>query len=144
MTHINETELLNYVRQNAEAALNGIEMVENSVKGKKLKTTIEAQRNEYTNLYAEADALLRRKNGTPEDMSTMSKVTAQVMGNMKKLTYQDDRDVADSMINGTVMGINKLTKHMHEYNGSDTEITSLANKVISFEEGCIEELKPFL
>ena len=144
MTHINETELLNYVRQNAEAALNGIDMVESSIKGKKLKTTIEAQRNEYTNLHAEADALLRRKNGTPEDMPTMSKVTAQVMGNMKKLTYQDDRDIADSMINGTVMGINKLTKHMHEYNGNDKEITSLADKVIAFEEGCIEELKPFL
>ena len=144
MTHINETELLNYVRQNAEAALNGIDMVETSIKGKKLKTTIEAQRTEYTNLYAEADALLRRKHGKPEDMSTMSKVTAQVMGNMKKLTYQDDRDIADTMINGTVMGINKLTKHMHEYNGNDSEITSLADKVISFEEGCIEELKPFL
>ena len=144
MTNINEIELLNYVRQNAEAALNGIDMVEGSVKGAKLKSTIDSQRSEYSSLYAEADALLRKKNGTPENMSTMSKVSAQVMGNMKKLTYHDDRDIADTMINGTVMGINKLTKHMHEYKGNDQEITSLADKVISFEEGCIEELKPYL
>ena len=144
MTNINEIDLLNYVRQNAEAALNGIDMVETSIQGQKLKNTINAQRNEYNQLYAEADALLRRKHGEPENMSTVSKVTATVMGNMKKLTYQDDRDIADTMINSTVMGINKLTKHRHEYKGNDQEITSLADKVISFEEGCIEELKPFL
>ena len=144
MTNINEIDLLNYVRQNAEAAINGINMVEGSVKGTELSSVIAEQKTEYNKLYSEADALLRRKNGTPENMSTMSKVSAQVMGNMKKLTYQDDRDIADTMINGTVMGINKLTKHMHEYSGNDQEITSLADKVIAFEEECIEELKPYL
>lgn len=144
MTNINSIDLLNYVRQNAEAALNGIDMVEGSVKGSELSSVIASQKTEYSKLYSEADALLRRKNGEPENMSTVSKMSAQVMGNMKKLTYHDDRDIADTMINGTVMGINKLTKHMHEYKGKDKEITSLADKVIAFEEDCIEELKPYL
>ncbi len=144
MTNINEIDLLNYVRQNAEAALNGIDMVEGSIRSTELASLIAGQKTEYHTLYSEADALLRRKNGTPENMSTMSKVSAQVMGNMKKLTYHDDRDIADTMINGTTMGINKLTKHMHEYTGNDKEVTSIADRVIAFEENCIEELKPYL
>ncbi len=144
MATINETQLLNYIRQNAEAALNGIDMVENSIKGCDLKNTIAAQKTEYNNLYSEADALLRRKNGTPENMPVMAKVSSQVVGTVKKMTYRNDTDITDTMINGTTMGITKLTKHLHEYDGSDKETVDLANKVITFEEDCVEKLKPFL
>ena len=144
MSGLSAIDLLNYVRQNTEAALNGIGMVEGSVKGADLTSVIADQKSEYARLYSEADALLRRKHGEAENMSTLSKMSATVMGNMKKLTYQDDRDIADTMITGTVMGINKLIKHMNEFTGEDKEITSLASKVIDFEEECIEELKPYL
>lgn len=144
MNHVNETELLNYIRQNAEAALNGIDMVENTVKGSDLKAVIEKQKKDYHGYYAEADALLRRENGTPENMPFVAKMSATVAGNFKKLTYKDDRDVAKSMIEGTSMGINTLTKHLHEYDGKNTESKKLAETVIAFEENCIEELKPYL
>ena len=144
MNHVNETELLNYIRQNAEAALNGIDMVENQIKGNDLKAVIQKQKNNYHSYYSEADALLRRQNGTPENMPFIAKMSATVVGNFKKLTYKDDRDVADSMIEGTSMGINALTKHLHEYDGKSAEAKKLAENVIAFEENCIEELKPYL
>jgi len=144
MNQVNKTELLNYIRQNAEAALNGIGMVEGSIKSSELKSVISQQKNEYHSLYSEADAMLRRENGTPENMPLMAKMSATVMGNLKKLTYKDDRDIADTMIEGTTMGITALTKHIHEYDGSDKETSKLADRVIAFEENCIEELKPYL
>ena len=144
MNHVNKTELLNYVRQNAEAALNGIDMVEGSIKSSDLQTVIKQQKSEYHSLYAEADAMLRRENGTPENMPLMAKMSATVVGNLKKLTYKDDRDIANTMIEGTTMGITALTKHIHEYDGNDKETVGLCNRVIAFEENCIEELKPYL
>ena len=144
MAHVNETELLNYIRQNTEAALNGINMIEKTVKGGDLKAVIQKQKKDYHGYYAEADALLRKENGEPENMPIIAKMSATVMGNLKKLTYQDDRDIADSMIEGTSMGINALTKHLHEYDGNSTEAKKLAETVITFEENCIEELKPYL
>lgn len=144
MNQVNKTELLNYIRQNAEAALNGIGMVEGSIKNSELKSVINQQKNEYHALYSEADSMLRRENGTPENMPLMAKMSATVMGNLKKLTYKDDRDIADTMIEGTTMGITALTKHIHEYDGSDKETSKLADRVIAFEENCIEELKPYL
>lgn len=144
MAQINEIELLNYVRQNTEMALDGIEMVETGIKGVELKNTVSAQKTEYTNLYSEADALLRKKNGEPENVSVMRKMSTEVMGAMKKMTYRNDTDIADSMITGTTMGITKLTKHLHEYKGNDKEIVDLANKTIAFEEDCVEKLKPYL
>lgn len=144
MSQVNETDLINYIRQNAEAALNGIDMVEGSIRGGELKAVIQKQKNEYHSYYAEADALLRRENGTPENMPLMAKMSATVMGNFKKLTYRDDRDIADTMIKGTSMGINTLTKHLHEYTGEKKETKSLAERVIAYEESCIEELKPYL
>ncbi len=139
-----EIDLLNYIRQNAEAALNGISMVEGSIKGQALKDVIESQKNDYHSYYAEADALLRRQNGTPENMPMMAKMSATVMGNLKKMTYKDDRDIAKSMIEGTSMGINTLTGHRHEYNGDKNDTTALCDRVIHFEEDCIEDLKPYL
>lgn len=144
MNHVNETELLNYIRQNAEAALNGIDMIENTIKGSDLKAVIQKQKKDYHGYYAEADTLLRKENGTPENMPFVAKMSATVMGNFKKLTYKDDRDIADSMIEGTSMGINTLTKHLHEYDGNNTQAKKLAETVIAFEENCIEELKPYL
>ena len=144
MNQVNKTDLLNYIRQNAEAALNGIGMVEGSIKDNDLKAVIQKQKNDYHSYYAEADAMLRRDNGTPENMPLMAKMSATVMGNFKKLTYHDDRDITDTMIKGTSMGINTLTKHLHEYDGSDHETKKLAENVIAFEEDCIEELKPYL
>ena len=144
MNQVNETDLINYIRQNAEAALNGINMVEGSIQGGDLKAVIQKQKNDYHGYYAEADRLLRQENGTPENMPLMAKMSATMMGNFKKLTYRDDRDIADTMIKGTSMGINTLTKHLHEYDGADKGAKKLAETVIAFEENCIEELKPYL
>ena len=144
MPNVNETELLNYIRQNAEAALNGIDMIENMVKGSDLQAVIQRQKQDYHGYHAKADSLLRQKNGEPENMPLVAKMSATVMGNLKKLTYQDDRDIAKSMIEGTSMGINTLTKHLHEYDGKNAEAKKLGETVISFEETCIEELKPYL
>ena len=144
MSSINETELLNYIRQNAEAALNGINMVENEIENTDLKALIKQQENDYHSYYAKADALLRRENGTPENMPLVAKMSANVVGNLKKLTYKDDRDIAKSMIEGTSMGINTLTKHLHEYSDKATDAAKLAKDVITFEEDCIEDLKPYL
>ena len=144
MTEIHETELLNYIRQNAEAALNGIDMIENEIENHDLKALVKKQKNDYHSYYAKADSLLHRQNGTPENMPFIAKMSATVAGNFKKLTYKDDRDVAKSMIEGTSMGINDLTKHLHEYKGKENETKKLAENVIAFEEACIEDLKPYL
>ena len=48
------------------------------------------------------------------------------------------------MIKGNTMGVNKMARHMREYDGSDPHITMLAKKMLDTEEENIVELKSYL
>lgn len=144
MANISEEQLINFIRQNVEAGLNGIDLVVNTVKTTKMKTLLESQRTQYSGFYAEADTLLHKKNYTPENMPITSKMSAAVMGTVKKVTDRTDSDIADTMITGATMGVTKLTKHLHEYDGNVQETVDLANRVLTFEQDSIEQLKAFL
>lgn len=144
MPNISEEQLINYIRQNVEAGINGIDLVVNTVRTNEMKTLLESQRSQYNNFYAEADTLLHQKKYTPENMPAISKMSAAVMGTMKKVTDRSDSDIADTMITGATMGITKLTKHLHEYNGNVQETVDLANRLLTFERDSIEQLKTFL
>ena len=52
--------------------------------------------------------------------------------------------IAEMMIKGNTMGVNKMARHMREYDGSDPHITMLAKKMLDTEEENIGELKSYL
>ena len=52
--------------------------------------------------------------------------------------------VAEMMINGTVMGINELTAMKNESKNLDDEILSLLEDLLSLEEEYEQRLKKFL
>ena len=52
--------------------------------------------------------------------------------------------VAEMMIKGNTMGVNKMARHLREYDNSDSHIRLLAKKMLDTEEAHIGELKVFL
>ena len=51
--------------------------------------------------------------------------------------------IADSMIQGSTMGITKIIKHINEYNGDD-RVLKIADKLLKTEENNVEQLKKYL
>ena len=52
--------------------------------------------------------------------------------------------VAEMMIKGNTMGVNKLVRSLREYDRNDSNITLLAKKLLDAEEEHIRELRAFI
>ena len=145
MDTTNEKDLLNYIRQNTEMGIDGIDMIFDHVKSEEFRSVLSKQKSEYKKYYSDADSLLRKKGGEPEEISAIAKVSTTVMGKMKNLTDREDSDYAEDMIKGTSMGISKLIKHIHNYCGeSNSDALSLGEKLLDTEEANLEDIKRFL
>lgn len=145
MNNTEKEELLNYIRQNVEMGIDGIDMIKDHVKSSDMRTMLLSHRAEYSEFFSMADAMLRKSGGDAEDVPVMAKVSTTVMGTVKNLIDRTDSQYAEDMMKGTQMGITKLIKHMHEYQGDENdEVMSLAKKVLKTEERNIEEIKKYL
>ena len=128
-----------------EMGIDGIDMVKDHVKSDDMRSMLMSQREEYSEFFSEADAMLRKSGGDTEDVPVMAKVSTTVMGTVKNLIDRTDSQYAEDMMKGTQMGITKLIKHIHEYSGDEKdEALSLANKVLKAEERNIEQIKKYL
>ena len=63
---------------------------------------------------------------------------------MKTLFNNSRNQVAEMMINGTVMGINELTAMKNEGTNLDEGVLSLLEELLSLEEEYEQRLKKFL
>jgi len=135
--------MINYIRQNVDMGISGIEKVIPHAKSLTFVGALEAELREYQNLSSEADGLLREAGAKEVDAPVMARMSADIMTTVKCMTYGSDSDIAEDMIKGTTTGITKLRQHLTRFRGSGN-VSSLAEKVIATEERNVEEMKKFL
>lgn len=141
---MNDCMMLNYIRQNLDMGIDGINKVIPYAKSVSFRNALENQLSEYRDLSSEADRLLDRNGGEEKNASPITKMSAEIMTTMKCMSYDEDSKIAEDMIRGTTTGITKLSRHLGEYRDADPEIVELSKKVIRTEEKNVEEMKEFL
>ncbi len=139
---INDSQLLNYVRQNIQMGIDGIKLVIDDTVSEDFKAELKNQMEEYDDIYAKAEDMVEELGVERHDVNAAAKIAAHLSGKMKTMSGSTSK-IAESMIQGTTMGVTKLIKHINEFNGSDT-VLNLAKKLISVEERNIETLKKYL
>lgn len=139
---INDSQLLNFVRQNIQMGIDGIKLVIDDTVSEDFKAELKNQMEEYDDIYAKAEDMVEELGVERHDVNAAAKIAAHLSGKMKTMSGSTSK-IAESMIQGTTMGVTKLIKHMNEFNGSDT-VLNLAKKLISVEERNIETLKKYL
>lgn len=80
----------------------------------------------------------------PEDVPAMSKMMSYVMSSMKTINDNSPSCIAEMMIQGSTMGVTKITKRINEYKGHDERVRDVANKLLHTEQVNIEEMKKYL
>ena len=135
--------LLNHIRQTTEMGVNGIDSVIQYADGT-FRQALEQQRTEYNKIHSSADQLLRKHGGRPEDVSAFAKWSSELSSGVKTMMDSSQSNIADMMIRGNTMGVTKGMQTMRECNVSDTDVTSLANKLIATEQANINQMKKFL
>ncbi len=138
------TELLNYIYQNASMGVESMEQLVELTEDDKFRNHLEKQKNEYTRICDEACKILHNNGDDEKDISTFTKIRSHLMINIQTLTDKSTTHIAEMLIIGSNMGVIEAIKKLKEYKDADEDIRSLMDKLLCIEENNITVLKKFL
>lgn len=139
-----EVEFLQYIYKNSEMGVVGIDSIITKVKDTSLEEVLNKQKEEYKRICKEAEDVLKKYGKSNEEISTMAKISTNVMTEMSMLKDNSTNNVAKLMVEGTNKGIIEIVEKLNAYDNTDSEIVVLANKLKELEENNINELKKYL
>ena len=141
---INDAEMLTYILQNAEMGCQGVKDVRDSKRGGALDAVLSSQMARYGKIYNTAGDMLRNRGEEIHHVSPMAKTMARLTANRDIKRDPSSSHIAEMMIKGNTMGVNKMAQHLRRYDRTDPNITLLAKKMLDVEQQHINELRAFL
>lgn len=138
------TELLNFIFQNSEMGTNTLtELIE--ISGDvPFEQLLIKQLEGYKAINKEAVALIESEEKEPKGISKFDQIKTYFMIKASTLKDHSASHFAEMMIQGSVMGTIDLCKKLNSYTDAKPEIRALAQHLLEFEEGNVEELKKYL
>lgn len=138
-------ELLNFIYQNSEMGVETLNQIIEIVENPSLARQLESHRRTYKEIHEKSKEMLNDNGYDEKAISTLEKISAYIMINLKTLTDKSDSHIAEMLIQGSNMGIIDATKKINEYeNSAEKNIISLMKKLKKFEEENAEKMKAYL
>lgn len=135
---------INDVYKNAHLALQSISDLLPAVSDEEIKNELKEEYDGYEKIIGEISSYMAEKGVEPKDVNVFKKAMMWGSIKMKTIAGASRNQVADMMINGTVMGINELTAMKNEKENYDEDVAKFIEKLLSLEEDYQERLKKFL
>ena len=137
-------KLLRECDSGAKTAVNSITEMLDKVKNPDLLSILTKSLKTHQQLQVEIGEYIKEIGAETKDPPLMAKAMSWMKTNIKMLEHNEDKTIADLMLDGCNMGIKQLCGYVNEYKGADEKSLSLAKKIIKEEEHLIEELKNYL
>ena len=141
---INDTEMLTYILQNAEMGCQGVQNVRNGKPNSTLDSVLCDQLARYGKIYQTASNMLRERGEDVHRINPMAKTMARLSTVRDLKRDPTSPHIAEMMIKGNTMGVNKMAQHLRDYDRTDPNVTLLAKKMLDVEQAHIGELRSFL
>lgn len=141
---LNDIQMLNAICKNAQMGCKGIDEVMGYTKTEKFRQALETQRKEYADIYEEGEKLLIEKNEDVEGISSMAKISSNMMTMMKTMQDGSEEHLAEMMYQGSAMGVTKIIRNQREYGGTNPKICDLAARLLKTEENNMDQMRKFL
>lgn len=135
---------INDVYKNAHIALQSISDLLPSVDDEDIKAELKEEYEGYEKLIGEISTFMAENDIEPKDVNPFKKAMLWSSIKMKTLFDNSRNQVAEMMINGTVMGINELTAMKNEQTNLDQGVLELLEKLLKLEEEYEQRLKKYL
>lgn len=135
---------INDIYKNAHIALQSISDLMPNVEDDELRKELSEQYDGYEKTIGNISSFMKEKEIEPKDVNFFKK--AMLWSSIKMKTFFDNskNQVAEMMINGTVMGINELTAMKNECSNLDEGVCNLLCELLEKEEDYEQRLKKFL
>ena len=127
---MNDIEMLKCIAQNAEMGCQGVTAVRKRIDNKAVDHA--------------AGKMLRNRGESVRHISPMAKTMTRISAQVDLRRDNTPSHVAEMMIKGSTMGVNKLVHNLREYDRGDSSVTLLAKKLLDTEEEHIRELRAFV
>jgi hypothetical protein len=141
---MNDIEMLNCILQNAEMGCQGITGVRKRVKNHAVDTVLCSQLVRYGKIYSVANHMLRSRGERARHINPVAKTMTRFAAQRDLQRDPSASHVAEMMIKGSTMGVNKLVQNLRDYDRNNPNITLLAKKLLDTEEEHIKELRAFI
>ena len=138
------TELLNFVYQNAQMGVITIDQLINIVEDEEFKAHLSAQLEEYRSIFSEARELLNKNGYEEKGISTCSKIKTYISVRIQTAGDATPSHVSEMLILGSNMGIIDAVKNLKTYLDAEEDIRNLMKRLLAFEEENVQQLKDFL
>ncbi len=135
---------INDVYKNAHIALQSISDLLPSVDDDNLKTELKEEYEGYELEIGKISTFMAENDITPKDVNMFKKAMLWSSIKMKTMFNNSKNQIAEMMINGTVMGINELTAMKNEGVNLDEGVLERVTALLELEESYNERLKKYL
>ena len=139
-----DQDFLTAIYQNALTACRSINNVISKVKAEQLKSELANQITLFSQITADCDNLANELNIKLKDLNLYEKSSMWFKINMATLFDKTCRNIASITILGNTMGVVDLLCVISDCQGCNPKIMAIANKLKTFEEESINNLKIFL
>jgi uncharacterized protein (DUF305 family) len=141
---INDEEMLQFIMRNAEMGCIGINDIKPFASDTNLRMALRSQNLEYGNIYHNAYNILKNRGYTPNKVGKfVTKLSA--VKTKREMKFDDsDSHIAQMMIQGNTMGVQKIAQRIRQYDGDNELVGKLADKLMSTEQANIEQMKSYL
>lgn len=141
---IDDAEMLTYVLQTAEMGCQGIASVRKSNHDTSIDHTLCEQLVKYGKLYHCANNMLRNRGEEIHHVNSMTKAMTRYAAERDLRRDASSSHIAEMMIKGNTMGVNKMARHIRYYDGEDNYVQTLAKKMLDTQEENIKEMQTYL
>ncbi len=141
---INDVEMLTYILQNAEMGCQGVNSVRRSKPSQGVDLVLCRQLARYGKIYSTAGSMLKGLGAELHRVNPVAKAMTNLAAGRDLKRDPSPSHIAEMMIKGNTMGVNKIAQHLRDYDRTDPNITLLAKKMLDVEQEHIKELRAFL
>lgn len=141
-----EIEVLDELNKDACMGIDAINYVLEKVEDDNLKTELERQYREYSEISEEIERLYSEynpKKDDPHKTNVINKAMTWSGIEMKTLMDNSTSKIAELLLQGTNMGIIEGKKLLNNKD-TDPKVSSVVEKYIAMQEKAVEKLKEFL
>lgn len=139
-----DAELYTYIYQNARMGLVGINQVRGTVSDAELTKELCDEYAMYDEYSTTAENALRDLGEESKDIGAIAKMGSFISTKMNTAVDSTVSHIDAMMIEGTTMGVTKLSQKITAMKDCSREALDLATRLVGAESGAIESLKKFL
>ena len=140
----NGKEILTSLLKTTQMGQVGIRSVLDTSMRPGLRKALESQLREYDSIETEAHSIASQRGWELRELDPAVRMMSDMMTRMKLSGKNSDSKIADMMIQGNTRGMIKSLKDIHQFPGTDEQISTLSQKLLDCETANIRQMQGFL